>query len=135
MLAILGALPIIGSMITAITTAIFNAKVQITTAKIGGDVQVATKLVEASEKSEHENSVKLGIYASSKMLTLLVILFAIPLVAFEWKVVVYDKILGWGSTPELKGNVSEWAQTVIYFLFGAPTALSIGRMFFGRNQT
>src|SRR3954454_24874618 len=36
-------------------------------------------------------------------------LFAAPFVIFTWKVVVWDKVLGWGATDPLAGDVSAWA--------------------------
>lgn len=133
MLAFLGALPIIGTAVTAFFNAMFNAKVEITRAKIGGDRDVAVKLVQAAEAQEHENTAKLGIFASNKLLTILLITAAIPLVAFEWKIYVWDTMLGWGSTEAVKGQVAEWGNTVWYFLFGAPTVMGLGKMWFGRS--
>lgn len=133
MLALLGALPIIGTAVTAFFNAMFNAKVQITQAKIGGDRDVAVKLVQAAEAQEHENTAKLGIFASNKFLTILLIAAALPLVAFEWKVYVWDAMLGWGSTDAVRGQVAEWGNTVWYLLFGAPTVMGLGKMWFGRD--
>lgn len=132
MLAFLGALPIIGTALTAFFNAMFNAKVEITKAKIGGDTAVATALVKASETKAHEDTARLGIFASNKFLTALLITAAIPLVGYEWKVYVYDSMLGWGSTEAVKGQVADWGNTVWYFLFGAPTAMGIGKMWFSR---
>lgn len=133
MLALLGALPIIGTAVTAFFNAMFNAKVEITRAKIGGDRDVAVKLVMAAEAQEHENTAKLGVFASNKFLTALLIAAALPLVIFEWKVYVYDTMLGWGSTEAVRGQVAEWGNTVWYFLFGAPTVMGLGKMWFGRS--
>jgi hypothetical protein len=132
---ILALIPGINTLVTSITTAFFNAKVQITQARIGGDRDVAVKLVQAAAAQDHEDTARLGIIASNKLLTFLLIAMALPLVAFEWKVIVWDKMLGWGSTPELSGQVASWAQSIIYFLFGAPTAVAIGKMWFSRKTS
>jgi hypothetical protein len=134
MFALLGALPAIGNIVTGITTAFFNAKVSLVQARIGGDRDVAVKLVAAAAQQEHENTAKLGIFASNKFLTALLIAFAIPLVGFEWKIYIWDTMLGWGSTPAVHGQVADWGNTVIYFLFGAPTVMGIGKMWFGRDK-
>lgn len=133
--ALLALIPGLSTLVTAITTAFFNAKVEITQAKLGADKDVATKLVQAAAAQEHEDTARLGIIASNKLLTFLLIAMAIPLVAFEWKVILWDKMLGWGSTPELSGQVASWAQSVIYFLFGAPTVMGLGKMWFSRKDT
>lgn len=134
MLAFLGALPVIGTMVTTFFNAMFNAKVEITRAKIGGDRDVAVALVKASEAQAHEDGVKLGIFASNKFLTVLLLLAATPLVIFEWKIIVWDTILGWGTTDAVKGQVAEWGNTVWYFLFGAPTVMGLGKMWFSRSD-
>ncbi len=135
MLALLGMLPLIGNIVTALTTSFFNAKVSITQAKIGGDRDVAVALTKAAAQAEHENTAKLSIIASNKILTLLLVAMAIPIVGFEWKVIVWDKMLGWGTTDPLSGDVADWAKSVIYFLFGAPTAMGLGKMWFNRKTS
>ncbi len=134
-LALIGAIPGIGSVVTAITTAVFNAKVNITTAKIGGDVAVATALVKASETEAHERTAALSVIAGSTVLTILVVGFATPLMIFEWKIVLYDNILGLGSTDPIRGQVGDWASLIISFVFGAPTSLALGNMWFNRKTS
>lgn len=135
MLAFLSSLPIIGQIVISITSAFFNAKVSLVQARIGGDKEVAVKLVSAAAQNEHENTTKLGIFASNKFLTALLIAAAIPLVGYEWKVYVWDAMLGWGTTDAVKGQVAEWGNTVWYFLFGTPTIMALGKMWFGRDKT
>lgn len=132
---LLALIPGLNTLVTSITTAFFNAKVSITQARIGGDRDVAVKLVQAAAQADHENAARLGIIASNKLLTLLLIAMALPLVGFEWKVIVYDKMLGWGSTDPLSGDVSDWAKSIIYFLFGAPTVMGLGKMWFTRTSS
>ena len=136
MFAIFAALPVIGNIITALTTAFFNAKVSMVQARIGGDKEVATKMVQAAAMAEHENTAKLSILAGNKLLTLLVIAFATPLVLFEWKCVVYDIIWMGGatSTDAIKGQLADWASTIIACLFGSTTVLTAGKLFFGRDK-
>ena len=133
--AILALIPGLNTLVTSITTAFFNAKVQITQAKIGGDRDVAVKLVQAAAQADHENTARLSIIAGNKFLTFLLIAMATPLVVYEWKVIVYDTILGWGSTPAVKGQVADWGNTIIYFLFGSPTVMGIGKMWFNRRTS
>lgn len=111
MLALLGMFPVIGQIVQAVTAAWFNAKVSIATAQIGGDRDVAVASVKAQ-------AVGLQAIASSKILSWLVVIFALPIACFEWKVVVYDTMLGLGSTPAIRGEVADWMNTIIYCLFG-----------------
>jgi hypothetical protein len=133
MLALLGIIPGLTTAVTAFFTARFNAKVQVVQAQTGADRDVAVKLVQAAQLQAHEDTAKLGIFASNKFLTILLIAAACPLVAFEWKVYVWDTMLGWGSTPAVHGQVADWGNTVWYFLFGAPTVMGLGKMWFGRS--
>jgi hypothetical protein len=40
-------------------------------------------------------------------------LFAIAFIIYVWKVVVWDKVLGLGTTDALTGDVSQWATIVL----------------------
>ena|SRR6266404_1968575 len=135
MLAFLSLIPSLFTVINGFTSKYFDAKVAIAQAKVGGDRDVAVKLVQAAAQQEHENTARLSIIASNKILTLLLVAMAIPIVGFEWKVIVWDKMLGWGTTDALAGDVSDWAKSVIYFLFGAPTVMGLGKMWFSRKTS
>lgn len=111
MLALLGMFPVIGQIVQAITAAWFNAKVSIATTQIGGDRDVAVASVKAQ-------AVGLQAIASSKILSWLVVIFALPIAGMEWKVVIYDNMMGLGSTPAIHGQVADWMNTIIYCLFG-----------------
>lgn len=128
MLALLSALPIIGSIITGITTAFFNARVKIFQAQTGATAQVAIETVRVQAIEQQARVAGLSVIAGNKMLTLLVITFASPFVIFIWKVVVWDIVLGWGSTDPIKGQVADWGNAIIYSIFGSATAMGIGRL-------
>jgi len=135
MLSLLSLIPGLSTLIQSIVTAFFNAKVQITQAKIGGDRDVAVQIVQAAVQQEHENTARLSIIAGNKLLTIMIIAFALPLLVFEYKVIIIDKVLGLGTTDPLTGQVADWATTIISFLFGAPTVLSLGKMWFARKTS
>lgn len=131
---ILGLIPGLNTLVRNITTAWFNSKVKITTARIGGDTEVAKALVIASAKEYATNVDRLKVIAGSKVLLLLIVGFATPWVVYEWKVVVWDTILGWGTTAPIKGLVADWGGTIIACLFGSGTALTVGHMYFNRKD-
>lgn len=135
MLALLSLIPGLSTLISSIVTAVFNAKVSITQAKIGGDRDVAVQLVQAAAQQEHEDTAKLGVIASNRLLTIMLIMFAAPLIVFEWKVYIWDAMLGWGTTDAVKGQVADWGNTIIYFLFGSPTVVALGKMWFNRKTS
>lgn len=47
---------------------------------------------------------------------------------FTAKVVVYDKVLAWGTTDPLTGDVATWAGAVMCVWFGGRTAEKIARI-------
>jgi hypothetical protein len=45
-------------------------------------------------------------------------LFAFAFIIYVWKVVVWDKVLGLGTTDALSGDVAQWATVVLTAYFG-----------------
>lgn len=133
LLNLIAAIPIIGGVVNNFVTKYYDAKVQLYIAKTGADKDVAMAWLRAQIDAAHEQTLKLGIFASSKYLMALLVLFCIPIVAFEWKVVLYDTMLGWGSTPAVKGAVAEWMSMIMTFLFGSATLLGLGQLWFNRK--
>lgn len=140
MLALLGLIPGFMSLISGVTSAIFDAKVKIIQAKTGADKDTAVALARAAEIEAHERTAALSIIAGSKPLTFLLLAFAMPLALYWIKCVAYDTvfcdaIMGWScSTPPLRGQLADWADKIIMACIGGATSLSLGRMYFGRKQ-
>jgi hypothetical protein len=60
-------------------------------------------------------------------------LFAVPLALYWSKIIIWDKMLGWGSTDALGGLVGEWAGLIILAYFvGRP--IEKVAMVFGRRK-
>jgi hypothetical protein len=55
-------------------------------------------------------------------------LFAFAFVIYVWKVVVWDKVLGLGSTSALSGDVSQWAMIVLTAYFGGRSIEKVARI-------
>lgn len=133
-MTILHLIPGLSTLATGWVTAAYNAKVAITTARIGGDVTMATTMVNAAAVAEGARVRGLQAIAGSKALLFLTLGFALPWVAYEAKVVMWDTMLGWGSTPAIHGAVGDWATTIITCLFGSNTILATGHLFFNRKD-
>ena len=127
----------------------FDREVAITTARIGGDVERARVLVAAQVEAEHARVAGLAVIAGNRLLTVLVILFALPIVALLWKVIGWDLIAGSFagcggkfegtaaaaaahaqacisySTDPARGQVADIISTVVWAIFGS-TAASLG---------
>ena len=55
-------------------------------------------------------------------------LFAFAFVIYVWKVVVWDKVLGWGSTDALSSDIAQWAMIVLTAYFGGRSLEKVARI-------
>jgi len=55
-------------------------------------------------------------------------LFAFAFVVYLWKVVVWDKVLGLGTTDTLSGDVAQWATVVLTAYFGGRSIEKVARI-------
>jgi hypothetical protein len=55
-------------------------------------------------------------------------LFALAFIIYVWKVVVWDKVLGFGSTDPLSGDVAQWAMIVLTAYFGGRSLEKVARI-------
>lgn len=142
MLALIGLIPGAITAIQFIIGKVFDAKVAIVQARTGASRDVAIAMVQAAAQEQHETTAKLSILAGNKLLTLLVVGFATPLVIYAWQIIVIDiTICGYGhfsfchDTDPIRGQVAEWANTIIACLFGSTTVLGVGKMYFSRDKS
>jgi hypothetical protein len=56
-------------------------------------------------------------------------LAALPVVIYIWKVIVWDKVLGLGSTDPLAGDVASWTGVIVTTYFGGRTIEKVARIF------
>ena len=139
-LALFQAIPAITGGINNFVSKYYDAKVQITTARIGGDVNVAKQMVSGVVTEGQTRVEFLKAVSQSKFLMCLVGGFAAPWVAYEWKVVLWDNILhftlygSYGFTPTIKGVVGDWAGLIIGGIFGTGSVMAVGQMYFNRRE-
>ncbi len=55
-------------------------------------------------------------------------LFAFAFIIYVWKVVVFDKVLGWGTTDPLSSDVAQWAMIVLTAYFGGRSLEKVARI-------
>jgi hypothetical protein len=123
MFALLAALPSLLGGVTSFMTAWQDAKVRMLMIRAGVTRDVAVQMITSSvaERTNRDN-----VIAGSKLLQVVIVLMALPIVGYEWKVVVYDNILGWGSTPAIRGEVAAWLNLIVNWLFGSTVGLAAG---------
>jgi hypothetical protein len=56
-------------------------------------------------------------------------LLAFPIVIYLWKVIVWDKVLGLGSTDPIIGMVADWAGIIVTAYVGGRTIEKVARIF------
>ncbi len=118
----------------------FDAKVQITAARIGGDTAIAKAMVSGVVAEGQVRVSFLDTVGHSKFLMILIGSFAFPWVVYEWKVVLYDNIIspayfGYpGFTNAIGGHVGDWGGVIITAIFGSATVASVGQMYFNRKN-
>lgn len=135
-MALISAIPSLVNGVTAFTSAYFNAKVQLTAARIGGDVSVVQAAMTAAGIEQTSRVEGLKVIASSKVLLFLVVGFALPFMIYEWKCIAWDIVWmhGTTSTDAIKGNLADWGNTIIVSLFGSGTAVTMAHMYFNRSK-
>jgi len=55
-------------------------------------------------------------------------LFAFAFIIYAWKAVVWDKVLGFGTTDPLSGDVGQWAMIVLTAYFGGRSLEKVARI-------
>ena len=143
MLALLGMIPGVISLISGFQSAYFDAKVRIFMARTGAERDVAVEATKAAAAADHETTARLSIIASNKVLTLILVALITPLILYEWQVVVVDIVWRRGEcgdgfpvrcTDPIKGQLAEWANAIIYSVTGGGSALGVAKMWFGRTD-
>ena len=56
-------------------------------------------------------------------------LLAFPLIIYVWKVIVWDKVLGFGTTDPITGMVADWMGMIITAYVGGRSIEKVARIF------
>lgn len=126
--------PIIGAFIKPLVDGVlagYQAKLSAENTRDAQAVDLAKKEIEAEIAARAAASETIKAEQGWWVTAIIRPLFAIPLALYWMKIIIWDKLLGWGSTDALTGMVGEWAGIIIvaYFI-GRPlekVALVFGR--------
>jgi hypothetical protein len=117
-LAFFQAVPALLGGVTAFVNKYYDAKVQMYTARLHGDVDAAKAMLVAEQTANQTKVSWLQVVASSPVLAFIVVGFAFPFIFYINKVIVYDLCLGLGSTPTIKYELlTQWGTTIIAGIF------------------
>jgi hypothetical protein len=118
------AVPSLVHGVEAFTKTYYDARVKITTARIGGDVEMAKQIVSGVVAEGQTRVEWLRVVSQSKFLMWMVGAWSAPWIVYEWKVVLWDNIVCYaiygvyGFTPMIKGLTAEWAGLILGGIFG-----------------
>ena len=97
-----------------------------TSEKIAADLAAREMSV---EQRERELAVEVVVAEQGRWYTALPRpLFAFAFIIYVWKAVVWDKVLGLGTTDALSGDVSQWAMIVLTAYFGGRSLEKVARI-------
>jgi hypothetical protein len=97
-----------------------------TSEKIAADLAAREMSV---EQRERELAVEVAVAEQGRWYTALPRpLFAFAFIIYVWKAVVWDKVLGLGTTEALSGDVSQWAMIVLSAYFGGRSLEKVARI-------
>ena len=60
-------------------------------------------------------------------------LLVLPVIIYLWKVIVWDKVLGWGTTDVIAGDVGIWAGTIVTTYVGGRSLEKIAKTIWSRR--
>lgn len=55
-------------------------------------------------------------------------LLALPIIIYLWKVIVWDKVLGLGTTDPITGMIADWAGTILTAYVGGRSIEKVARI-------
>lgn len=97
-----------------------------TSERIAADLAARELELEAKER---ELSTKVVLAEQGRWYTALPRpLFAFAFIVYVWKVVVWDKVLGWGVTDPLSNELSQWAFLILTAYFGGRSIEKVARI-------
>jgi len=116
--------PLLGKIVDA-----YKIKVE---AKTKGDAQAVELAVEEIKGEIAQRQTEAALLKSEQgwwVTALVRPMMAAPFIIFAWKVVVWDKVLGWGVTDPLDQNMWSVFLTVVGAYFGGRTIEKVARIF------
>lgn len=116
--------PIISGLINAYKGKLDAANVQ---DRIAADL--ASKEIEAEIEARKQASAIIIAEQGRWYTAMIRPLLALPIVIYFWKVIVWDKVLGWGVTDPITGMIADWAGLIITAYVGGRSIEKVARIF------
>jgi hypothetical protein len=116
--------PVINGLINAYKTKLDAANTQ---DRIAADL--AAKEIEADiEARKHASAIIIA--EQGRWYTAIIRpLLALPVIIYFWKVIVWDKVLGLGSTDPITGMIADWTGMILTAYVGGRSIEKVARIF------
>jgi hypothetical protein len=123
---------ITGPVLSAITgpfLEVYKARLAAANSKDAKAVELAVKEIEAEIESRKQAGAII-IAEQGRWYTAIVRpLIVLPFAVYIWKVMIWDIVLGWGSTDAVRGDVASLMMIVIGSYFGGRTIEKVAQIF------
>lgn len=116
--------PVVRGMIDA-----YKAKLDAANARDRIAADLAAKEIEAGIEARRQANALLIAEQGRWYTAIIRPLLAAPVIIYLWKVIVWDKVLGLGTTDPLTGTVAEWAGLIVMAYVGGRTLEKVARIF------
>src|SRR4051794_24757360 len=117
-----------GQVITGLINA-YKAKLDAANTQDRIAAELAAKEIEAEIAAQKEASAVIIAEQGRWYTAIIRQLLAFPLVIYLWKVIVWDKVLGLGSTDPVTGMVAEWIGMIVTAYVGGRSIEKVARIF------
>lgn len=117
-----------GPVITGLINA-YKARLEASNTRDRIAADLAVKEIEAEIAARKEASAIIMAEQGRWYTAVIRPLLALPIIIYLWKVIVYDKVLGLGTTDPLTGMVADWAGVILTAYVGGRSIEKVARIF------
>ncbi|GIK83135.1 MAG: hypothetical protein AB7O43_23250 [Hyphomicrobiaceae bacterium] len=116
--------PVVNGLISAYRAKLDAANTQ---GRIAADL--AAKEIEAEIEARKQASAIIIAEQGRWYTAIIRPLLALPVIIYFWKVIVWDKVLGLGSTDPLTGMIADWSGLILTAYVGGRSIEKVARIF------
>lgn len=116
--------PVVNGLINA-----YKAKLEAANTQDRIAADLAVKEIEAEIAARKQASAVLIAEQGRWYTAIIRPLLALPVIIYLWKVIVWDKVLGLGTTDPITGMVADWAGLIVAAYVGGRTIEKVARIF------
>jgi len=115
--------PVVNGLISA-----YKAKLDAANRQDRIAADLAAKKIEAEIESRKQASAVIIAEQGRWYTAIIRPLLALPIIIYLWKVIVWDKVLGLGSTDPITGMIADWAGMILTAYVGGRSIEKVARI-------